>query len=253
MLPGLLLAAGARTLQSASRISLLRNLAALRKGRRAMQIARLPHNRRPGAIETLFDLDALQTTASPFLRGRWRNISATITEKILESQTTTRLRQLMHYRVKYSLAEDMLAKVDRMSMAASLEVRAPLLSTEVTDFARRLPDDLLIRKGVKKFILREVGRPWLPDVVYSHPKSGFTIPLHMFQNENYGALCKRYLLQNKSPIITQLFDPNVLAGIVARATHGTFAQAAMSTHRASHQLWGLMQLGAWAHHYEVNP
>jgi len=253
LLPDPLLRAGAWTLQFASGIPLLRNLAAIRLARRAMQIARLPYNRRPGVMETLFDLDALQATVSPLLQNRWRKVSDVVTERILDSANkATRLRQLMHYRVKYSLAEDMLAKVDRMSMAASLEVRAPLLSAEVTDFAMRLPDDLLIRRGVKKFILREVGRPWLPDVVFSHPKSGFTIPLHMFQNKNYLNLCKRYLLENDHPIITQLFNRDALAGIIARGTQGQFPQANMSTHRANHQLWGLVQLGAWAHHYEVS-
>ena len=179
-------------------------------------------------------------------------MSDEITEGILDSvKRATRLRQLMHYRVKFSLAEDMLAKVDRMSMAASLEVRAPLLSAEVTDFAMRLPDDLLIRKGVKKFILREVGRPWLPKCSYSHAKSGFTIPLHMFQNEKYMALCNRYLLKDASPFVTQLFHRDDLNGIIARGGEGQFGQATMSTHRASHQLWILLQLGAWASSYDV--
>ena len=251
-LPRPLLTAGGRVLEYSAKMSRLQGSAKLRQARRAIQIARLPYNRRPAAMETLFDLDDLQATASPVLRSRWTKISDVVTEKILDSaNASTRLRQLMHYRVKFSLAEDMLAKVDRMSMAASLEVRAPLLSAEVTDFAMSLPDDLLIKKGVKKFILREVGRPWLPDVVYTHPKSGFTIPLHMFQNDHYLELCKRYLLGNNHPIIAQLFDREAVTGIIARGTQGRFSRASMSMHRVSHQLWGLLQLSAWAHHYEV--
>jgi asparagine synthase (glutamine-hydrolysing) len=253
LLPSPLLTAGVRTTQFASWIPLLQNLAALRKVRRAMQIARSSYNQRPGIMETLFDLDGLQATVSPALESLWRKVSDVVSERILDSaKGTARLRQLMHYRVKFSLAEDMLAKVDRMSMAASLEVRAPLLSAEVTDFAMGLPEDLLIRKGVKKFILREVGRKWLPDVVYSHPKMGFAIPLHMFQNKRYMTLCKRYLLENSSPVIRHLFDREALGGIIARGGQGQFRKATMSTYRASHQLWGLLQLGAWACHYGVN-
>jgi asparagine synthase (glutamine-hydrolysing) len=158
----------------------------------------------------------------------------------------------MHYRMKYSLAEDMLTKVDRMSMAASLEVRAPLLSAEVTDLAMRLPDKFLIKNGVKKFILREVGRPWLPDVVYSHPKVGFTIPLHMFQNENYNRLCMQYLADSKTSIVTELFNRDALIEVIARRAHGQVVGASLSVHRTSHQLWTLLQIGAWAHHYGVS-
>lgn len=252
LLPDMLLTAGARTLDYAAGISRLQGFTQIRKARRAFQIARLPYNRRPGAMETLFDLDALQATASHLLQRRWAKVSEIVTEKILDSmKETTRLRQLMHYRTKYSLSEDMLTKVDRMSMAASLEVRAPLLSSEVTDFAMSLPDNLLIRNGVKKFILREVGRPWLPDVVYTHPKSGFTIPLHMFQNDDYLELCKRYLSQYSHPIIEELFDRDAVNGIITRGTQGRFSRATISMHRVSHQLWGLLQLSAWAHHYAV--
>ena len=62
------------------------------------------------------------------------------------------------------------------------------------------------------------------DLVYSHPTSGFTIPLHMFQNKNYLKLCNRYLLENDHPIIKQLFVRNALAGIIARGTQGQFAR-----------------------------
>jgi asparagine synthetase B (glutamine-hydrolysing) len=240
-------------LDLASKIPFVQKLSALRIARRAAQIARLPGNLRPGVIEDLFDLDELLRLISPILQRRWENVSDTVTGEILDSvKGASRLRQLMHYRMKYSLPEDMLPKVDRMSMAASLEVRAPLLSAEVTDLAMRLPDKLLVRDGVQKFILREVGRPWLPDIVYSHPKTGFTIPLHMFQNENYSRLCMRYLAENKSPIITEFFDRVALNEVLARGQGGHFVEASMSVRRASHQLWGLLQLAAWADHYAVS-
>ena len=116
----------------------------------------------------------------------------------------------------------------------------------------RLPDKLLITNGVKKFILREVGRSWLPDVVYSHPKVGFTIPLHMFQNENYNRLCRQYLAESKTPIITELFDRDALIKTISRGTHGLVTGASMSVRRSSHQLWALLQIGTWAHHFGVS-
>ena len=251
LLPRPLLTVGSRTLDFASKIPFVQKLSTFPIASRAAQIARLSGNLRPAMIENLFDLDDLRPIVSPILQRRWEKVSDTVTQEILASvKHVSRLRQLMHYRMKYSLAEDMLAKVDRMSMAASLEVRSPLLSPDVTDLAMRLPNSLLIKNGVLKFILREVGRPWLPEIVYSHPKTGFTIPLHMFRNKKFSRLCMRYLPENKSPIITELFDRDALIAMIAR--YEQFVSTAMPVDRASLQLWGLLQLGAWADHYAVS-
>lgn len=252
-LPRPALKVGSRMLESASALSCFKPFSGLRKARRAFDVASMPYNRRPSMLECLFDLQSLDAMVSSHLKLHWASLTDSMTEKVLDSVSdATRLRQLMHYRVKFSLSEDMLTKVDRMSMAASLEVRAPLLSVEVTDFAAQLPDALLINKGVKKFLLREAGRPWLPDVVYSHPKTGFTIPLHMFQNKRYAELCGHYLLETPHPIIAKLFNRDSVAQIIGRGIRGGVSPSDMSVHRASHQLWGLVQLGVWAHAFQVS-
>lgn len=252
-LPASLLQMGSRGLDLLSRAPLLQKASSLRVARRALQIASLSANVRPGVMESIFERDGLLQVASQNLRDRWQDTTDTATPTILNSvKSVSRLRQLMHYRMKYSLSEDMLPKVDRMSMATSLEVRAPLLSVEVTDFAMRLPDNALIRGGEKKVLLREIGRRCLPETVYSHPKTGFTIPLHMFQNDNYNRLCTQYLIESTNAVITELFDRDALMKVVTRGAHRESTNAHMSVRRASHQLWGLLQLGAWANYYGVS-
>lgn len=71
-LPSSLLTAGSSMLECASKIPLVQKFCALRIARRAVQIARLPSNSRPGVIETLFDLDDLLRTVSPILQRRWK-------------------------------------------------------------------------------------------------------------------------------------------------------------------------------------
>ncbi|MBM4076313.1 MAG: asparagine synthase, partial [Planctomycetes bacterium] len=127
----------------------------------------------------------------------------------------TRLRQWMAYRVGFQLPEDMLVKVDRMSMANSLEVRAPMLDTAVSDVARRLPDRLLIKNGVTKYILREAARPWLPSEVFDHPKWGFAIPLHEYQNQRYEQMCRELILA-PGKLVHSLFNPKTVERIVTR-------------------------------------
>ncbi|MBL8298396.1 MAG: asparagine synthase (glutamine-hydrolyzing) [Rhodanobacteraceae bacterium] len=79
--------------------------------------------------------------------------------------------------IRSYLLDDILVKLDRMSMAASIEGRAPLLDHRVVEFAVRLPVSMRIRDGRGKHLLREVARRWLPSDVLDKPKQGFAIPL----------------------------------------------------------------------------
>ena len=82
------------------------------------------------------------------------------------------------------LLSDMLVKVDLMSMANSLEIRSPFLSHEVVDFAFSLPTEYKINGKMKKRIVQDTFRHYLPDEIYNRPKKGFEIPLlDWFRNE----------------------------------------------------------------------
>lgn len=75
------------------------------------------------------------------------------------------------------LPNDMLTKVDLMSMANSLEVRVPFLDHEVAEFAFSLPPEYKINGRMKKRIVQDAFRDMLPDELYNRPKKGFEIPL----------------------------------------------------------------------------
>lgn len=75
------------------------------------------------------------------------------------------------------LPDDLLAKLDRASMAASLEARAPLLDHRVCEFAWSLPLHLKIRRGSTKWILRRLLERRLPREVFERPKMGFSSPI----------------------------------------------------------------------------
>ncbi|MFN8308914.1 MAG: asparagine synthase (glutamine-hydrolyzing) [Chitinophagales bacterium] len=75
------------------------------------------------------------------------------------------------------LPNDMLTKVDLMSMANSLEVRVPLLDYTVVDYAFRLPQEFKIEPGNGKKILKEAFREELPDELFTRAKRGFEVPL----------------------------------------------------------------------------
>ena len=85
--------------------------------------------------------------------------------------------QMMRFDFETYLPEDILTKVDRMSMAHSIESRVPLLDNEVVDFSARLPADLKVRNGRRKHILKEAAAKWLPQEVLTRRKQGFAVPV----------------------------------------------------------------------------
>lgn len=78
------------------------------------------------------------------------------------------------------MAGDILVKVDRMSMANSLEVRSPFLDHEFVEWALRLPDEARLRHGETKPLLRDAARMVLPSAIAAAPKRGFGIPLSVW-------------------------------------------------------------------------
>jgi asparagine synthase (glutamine-hydrolysing) len=81
------------------------------------------------------------------------------------------------------LPDDVLAKVDRMSMQHSLEVRAPLLGRDIAAFAMGLAADDLYGRGQGKLVLKRVASRYLPMEWLTRPKRGFGIPMHLWNKE----------------------------------------------------------------------
>ncbi|MCW3125361.1 MAG: asparagine synthase [Bacteroidetes bacterium] len=94
------------------------------------------------------------------------------------------------------LPNDMLTKVDLMSMANSLEVRVPILDYTVVDFAFTIPTKFKIGEGHTKKILKDAFRDVLPDELYTRPKRGFEVPLLKWFRTGLKSLIEDDLLNN---------------------------------------------------------
>jgi asparagine synthase (glutamine-hydrolysing) len=112
----------------------------------------------------------LRLDAQKDFDARRRNILQSIPEK-------ENINDILATDMSLVLANDMLTKVDMMSMANGLEVRVPFLDYEVVNFIFSLPDHYKINKSIRKRILQDAFRDILPAELYNRPKKGFEVPL----------------------------------------------------------------------------
>jgi asparagine synthase (glutamine-hydrolysing) len=140
------------------------------------------------------------------------------------------------------LADDILVKVDRMSMATSLETRAPFLDVDVMELAFSMPGDLKIRNGTRKHVVKQALRGVLPDRILDRSKEGFSIPM------------KQWLKRELKPLMDRLLAPDRLAarGLIDPHETGRLIQehcGGRANH--AHVLFSLMVFERWAEEFAV--
>jgi asparagine synthase (glutamine-hydrolysing) len=138
--------------------------------------------------------------------------------------------------IHFYMTDDVLVKVDRMSMAHSLEVRCPLLDHRIIEFAARLPAGLKVRPRSGKRVLRAMAARRLPAEILDQPKRGFSIPAASW-------------LRNELRVLAEslIFDRNrFFSRVLNERKISQMWQEHLSEARDhSVFLWGLMMLGLW--------
>jgi asparagine synthase (glutamine-hydrolysing) len=127
------------------------------------------------------------------------------------------------------LPEDVLVKVDRASMLASLEVRSPLLDFRIVELAFRMPDALRYGNGVRKAVLKEVARKYLPPDFPYERKRGFSIPVADWFRSSW------------EPMLSQAVAPD--SRLVDRHALLALQRGHQRTGRFGRQLFQAMMLG----------
>ena len=160
-----------------------------------------------------------------------------IRESLWSANTDDFLRRQLYADLCVYLADDILVKVDRMSMATSLETRAPFLDVKLMELAYSIPSKFKIRHGERKYILKQALRDVLPAEILRRRKEGFSIPM------------KNWLKEDLSPVMHDLLAPERIR------RRGWFSPVAvtelMERHLAgrdnnAHVLFSLMVLERWA-------
>ena len=152
--------------------------------------------------------------------------------------------RMMRFDFETYLPEDVLTKVDRMSMAHSIETRVPLLDNEVIDFAATLPAHYKIWNGRRKHVLKEAVKGLLPAGILDRKKQGFGVPLDVWFR---GGLTDMFndVLGSARTRQRGFFEPAFVARLVQDHLAG----------RRDHtlRLWQLLVFELWQRHYVDAP
>ena len=139
--------------------------------------------------------------------------------------------------IKLTMADSVLMKIDKMSMATSLEVRVPFLDYELAELCASIPASLKLKGMTTKYILRKTLKKYkfLPDSIIYRGKQGYSLPVKNWLREEL----KQYMtdLFKSSPIIKENFDNSYISNLIE--------EHSQLKHNHNHILWALINLGLW--------
>ncbi len=142
------------------------------------------------------------------------------------------------------LADDMLVKVDRMTMAHSLEVRAPFLDHRLAELMNRVKFELKLPRGRQKYLLREAMVRYFPADFLWRRKRGFSVPLSYWFKDSLGDYLRQKLLA-PGAMVGHVFGRDALERIIGEHAH--------LARDWSLALWTLLMFETWCDRYQVGP
>jgi asparagine synthase (glutamine-hydrolysing) len=153
-----------------------------------------------------------------------------------EAQATSLLDRTLYADHVTYLAGDLLPKTDRMTMAHSLEGRAPLLDAEWVEWTARLPEKFKVRGKQSKWLLQRAFADKLPDEILTRGKQGFGVPIGLWLRDDLQSWARERLVENRA--LDEWFEPNAVRNLFEQNASG----------RANHgkKLWALLMFAVWA-------
>jgi asparagine synthase (glutamine-hydrolysing) len=153
------------------------------------------------------------------------------------------LDHMLYVDTKSWLPDRLLVKADKMTMAASIELRVPLLDHQVLEFAASLPADFKVRNSATKRLLRAALQDRVPPEIVNRKKAGFPVPYEMWLNTQLKDFVAD-TLTSKSTALTSYFDRKEL---------GRFVESSQGGRRHYKELFSLVVLELWLQRFQDAP
>jgi asparagine synthase (glutamine-hydrolysing) len=143
------------------------------------------------------------------------------------------LSRIQYLDIKTYLTDDILTKVDRASMAVSLEVRCPLLDHKIMELLARIPSQFKMRGATAKYLFKKAMEPYLPEGIIYRNKMGFGVPLADWFRGGIREFSRAYILERQDPYLS-----------------GSFINKMWNQHQSgirdrSSQLWNVLMFRLW--------
>jgi len=150
------------------------------------------------------------------------------------------VRKMLYTDCKVQLPNTFLEKVDKSTMANSIEVRVPFLDNNLTDYVMGLPSSYKVRMGIKKWILKESLKGEIPDKILNGKKKGFSVPFDYWLKNPLSDYMCQILLDGQSRS-SKLFDNNILKKKISNHLSGYENNGFI--------LWKALNLAIWYDKY----
>jgi asparagine synthase (glutamine-hydrolysing) len=157
-------------------------------------------------------------------------------DRLARTDATDPLNRMLYLDTTLWLPDDLLARGDKTSMAASLEARVPLLDHKLVEFAATLPPHLKVRQLARKYLLKKVSRAWLPPQIIRRRKKGFPTPLSVWFRQEARSFVRDVL----SPAAVRrrgLFNAHYVQALIDRNERGGV--------ECGEWLWALVNVELW--------
>jgi asparagine synthase (glutamine-hydrolysing) len=212
----------------------------LRRARRFAQKAALPFEERIAAWTSFFDRETLAGLDGTGLAERERILSS-FHEALSRCPGASLLSRLLYLNVRTYLLDDLLPKMDRMTMAHGLEARSPLLDRDLMEYAATLPDGLKWRGRRGKIVLKKAVEGLLPAETLRRPKHGFGIPLEAWFRGELRPMFEQVVLER--PRLGEFLRVDAVRRLLGEHLAGRADRG--------HQLWTLLTLELWLRRYRL--
>jgi asparagine synthase (glutamine-hydrolysing) len=141
-----------------------------------------------------------------------------VRETLRRISRASRLHKMIYVDTKHWLADSHLIMMDKMSMANSIELRAPLLDHRLVEFSAALPESSKVNLLRSKILFKDVFKPEIPKAIIDRPKRGFSTPINLWLKNAEGDLSE--ILLNQGSIAREIFKMEAIANLLDRHKQG---------------------------------